>query len=298
MRLRQIEVFHAVYTSGSMTNAAALLHVSQPSISKVLAHAEQQLGYPLFDRAKGKLVPTPEAHRIFEYVATVYQNVDQLRRVSTNLRASDAGRVRIGATPAFGIDLLPRAVSAYRAAHADTVFEIETLHHDALNEALLESRIDIGLAFDPVPVPGIATDVLAKAEFVVLAPSSVELGGRSSLGIADIAALPFIRISNRDPLGRKLSVHLESSDAELNVVTLTDTYHVAKALVTRGVGATIVDEITANSSGHDEMSRAKLKPELRFDVAAMHCNAVPLSIVARRFVEHLRASLREFLRQS
>ena len=61
MRLRQIEVFHAIYTSGSMTNAAAMLNVSQPSISKVLAHAEQQLGYRLFDRVKGKLVPTPEA---------------------------------------------------------------------------------------------------------------------------------------------------------------------------------------------------------------------------------------------
>jgi len=65
MRLRQIEVFHAIYTSGSMTNAARLLNVSQPSVSKVLAHAEQQLGYALFDRVKGKLVATPEADRLF-----------------------------------------------------------------------------------------------------------------------------------------------------------------------------------------------------------------------------------------
>ena len=57
MRLRQIEVFHAIYSSGSMTNAAVLLNVSQPSISKVLAHAEQQLGYLLFERIKGKLIP-------------------------------------------------------------------------------------------------------------------------------------------------------------------------------------------------------------------------------------------------
>ena len=57
MRLRQIEVFHAVYTCGTMTSAARLLNVSQPSVSKVLAHAEQQLGYPLFERVRGKLVP-------------------------------------------------------------------------------------------------------------------------------------------------------------------------------------------------------------------------------------------------
>ena len=102
MRLRQIEVFHAIYTSGSMTNAAKLLNVSQPSVSKVLAHAEQQLGYPLFDRVKGKLVATPEADRLFGLVSNVFDHVEQLRRVAVNLRASDVGKIRIAATPAFG----------------------------------------------------------------------------------------------------------------------------------------------------------------------------------------------------
>jgi molybdenum-dependent DNA-binding transcriptional regulator ModE len=99
MRLRQIEVFHAIYTSGSMTNAARLLNVSQPSVSKVLAHAEQQLGYLLFDRVKGKLVATPEADRLFGLVSNVYEHVEQLRHVAENLRASDVGKVRIAASP-------------------------------------------------------------------------------------------------------------------------------------------------------------------------------------------------------
>jgi DNA-binding transcriptional LysR family regulator len=157
MRLRQIEVFHAIYTRGSMTNAAKLLNVSQPSVSKVLAHAEQQLGYALFDRVKGKLVATPEADRLFGLVSNVYEHVEQLRHVAENLRASDVGKVRIAATPAFGIDLLPTAVSTYLDSHADTMFEIETLHHDEMADALLESRVDIGLAFDPVPAPGLVT---------------------------------------------------------------------------------------------------------------------------------------------
>ena len=50
MRLRHIEVFYAVYTTGSITNAAMILYVSQPSVSKVLGHAEMQLGFQLFVR--------------------------------------------------------------------------------------------------------------------------------------------------------------------------------------------------------------------------------------------------------
>jgi DNA-binding transcriptional LysR family regulator len=108
MRLRQIEVFHAVYSTGSMTSAAAMLNVSQPSVSKVLAHAEQQLGYLLFERLKGKLVPTPEAHRLFAHVSAVYRDVDRLRHVAENLKAGNSGHIRIAGTPAFGLEVSRR----------------------------------------------------------------------------------------------------------------------------------------------------------------------------------------------
>ena len=116
MRLRQIEVFHAVYTHGSITNAAAALNVSQPSVSKVLAHAEQQLGYRLFDRVKGKLIPTPEAHQLFSHVRDVYEDVDRLRHVAVNLRDASGGRIRVASTPAFGLEILPRAIATFRQA--------------------------------------------------------------------------------------------------------------------------------------------------------------------------------------
>ena len=104
MRLRHIEVFYAVYTSGSVTRAAEILNVSQPSVIKVLAHAEQQLGYALFDRVRGKLVPTPEAHRLFNHVSAVNASLDRLRHVAENLRTAERGRIRVAATPALSLD--------------------------------------------------------------------------------------------------------------------------------------------------------------------------------------------------
>ena len=78
-----------------MTSAAAMLNVSQPSVSKVLAHAEQQLGYLLFERQKGKLIPTPEAHQLFAHVTDVYRHVDRLRRIAGNLGTGQAlGQIR------------------------------------------------------------------------------------------------------------------------------------------------------------------------------------------------------------
>lgn len=61
MNLRQLEVFYAIMQAGTVSGAARLLHVSQPNVTRVLAHTEQQLGFALFERVKGRLVPTQEA---------------------------------------------------------------------------------------------------------------------------------------------------------------------------------------------------------------------------------------------
>ena len=295
MRLRHIEVFHAVYSTGSVTRAAEMLSVSQPSVSKVLAHAEQQLGYALFDRVRGKLIPTPEADQLFAHALKVSDSVDHLRHLAENLRAAEQGSIRIAATPAFGIDLLPRAIASYRASHPDTVFLVETLHHDEIAVALQESRIDVGLAFDPEFIPGIARAPLARASFVVLSPPERGFDGIKAVSITDLDGLDFIRLDNRGPLGRLLSNHIESSGVELNHVAYAETYQVAKALVSYGVGVTIVDEITAYSNGHESCRLWPLEPEIRFRISALHRDKAPLSIVCQRFIEHLKGCLQEFL---
>ena len=287
MRLRQIEVVHAVYTNGSITNAAAALNVSQPSVSKVLAHAEQQLGYRLFDRIKGKLIPTPEAHQLFSHVREVYDDVDRLRHVAANLKAASTGRIRVASTPAFGLEILPRAVATFRKEHADAIFEIETLHLEAIRDALLESRIDIGLAFDPDKRPGIRRKSLATAGFFVLARDASLFDGMRTVTVEDLAGQPFIGLNRRGPLGQMLADHLALVGFRPDIIAWSETYHVAKALVAAGTGITIADEITARSTVGGEVAMWPLEPPLSFDISLMQRTESSLSQGSQRFATHL-----------
>lgn len=295
MRLRQIEVFHAIYTGGSMTNAAAMLNVSQPSVSKVLAHAEQQLGYRLFDRVKGKLIPTPEAHQLIRHVRKVYKDVDHLRQLSRNLKAASAGRIRVASTPAFGLEILPRAIASFRESHEDVLFEIETLHLEEIRDALLESRIDVGLTFDPMERPGIRRRRLARARFFVLAPDESMFGNRTELSIDDLRDRPFIALNNRGPLGQTLAEYFAASHIVPSVVAWTETYHIAKALVAAGAGVTIADEITARSAIGSNVVVLPLEPPVQFDISLLHLADTPLSIATKRFTQHLGQVVRDLL---
>ena len=296
MRLRHIEVFHAVYTCGSITAAAKMLNVSQPSVSKVLAHAEQQLGFALFDRAKGKIIPTQEAEKLITHVTDAYDNINELRRISENLRASETGLIRIAVAPAFGIDLVPAAIASYLEQHPETSFEIETLHQHQLARALKQSRVDIGVVFDPPVTQGITIDHLATADCVAVTHKSMDFGIKRRLTLEDLNGLPFIDLNTRSPLGRLLASRMEANNIQFQNITKVETYQMAKALVAHGAGVSIIDEITAKSTGHRDVVAWKLQPPLQFNIALLHLESEPLSIVTQRFVEHLKSAVNAFLK--
>ncbi len=295
MRLRHIEVFHAVYMAGSVTGAAKLLNVSQPSVSKVLAHAEQQLGFALFDRIKGKIIPTQEAERLISHVVDAYDNINELRRLSENLRASNTGLIRVAMTPAFGTDLIPAAIATYMEHHPAITFEVETLYHQQVIRALKQSRVDIGMVFDSQAVQGISIDHLAMAECVVLAHKSVDFGNKQHLTLKDLDGMPFINMNIRSPLGRLLASRMEADKIKFKNVVQVETYQMAKALVAHGTGVSIVDKITAKSTGHSGVIARPLYPPLKFNISLLHVESQPLSIVTLRFIKHLKTAITAFL---
>jgi len=296
MRLRHIEVFHAVYTCGSVTAAARQLGVSQPSISKVLAHAEQQLGYRLFDRVKGKIVPTREGERLIGLVSVVYQGVDEVKRVANNLAAFDQKKIRIAMTPAFGIKLVPAAIEQYLRAVPDIRFEVETLHFHQIVRALNQSRIDMGVVFQPAPMVDIVVEPLAQGRFVVVAHESQGFGGRRRTSLEDLEGLPFIGLSVRGPLGQLLREHVEWFEERFHPHVLVETYQMAIALVAQGAGVAIIDEVTARSVGGEQVTVMQLDPVIHFDIALLHAGTSSLSRPAEEFVEYLRQQVEDFLK--
>lgn len=295
MRLRHIEVFHAVYTNTSISSAARFLNVSQPSVSKVLKHAEDQLGYKLFERIKGKLIPTQEAHRLFEEVSNVYVHLDSLNRLSANLGAKTDGIIRIATTPALGLEVIPRAVASFLKKHKGSKFVLETLHLNEIITCLHEGKVDVGMVFSPASYHNIKEFSLGEAELVYLAPFSMELPDSDRMNASTLAGSDFIKLHGKGPLGRFLNQHIDASGIALNTVASVETYHMAKELVALGAGVSVVDEITARSSKALDVQMRYLEPPTRFEIKALALENEPISLMAQDFITHARETIAEFL---
>lgn len=86
VNLRHIEIFHAIMTAGNLTEAARMLHTSQPTVSRELARFEKVLGLTLFERTRGRLHPTVQGLRLFEEVQRSWYGTDRIVSAAESLR--------------------------------------------------------------------------------------------------------------------------------------------------------------------------------------------------------------------
>lgn len=289
MRLRHIEVFHAIYTGGSINAAAKALNVSQPSLSKTLQHAEDQLGFKLFRRVRGRLIPTEEAHIVFKESREVFAKIETLQQACRSLRHGDAGHIRLAMLPVVGLAVAPAAIASFRRTHPDVTFDVQTYHHDEALRALFDRTSEIAFVFDEGEHPRLKTLRLGRGELVLLyRPGEFDDAG-DRIPISAIAGrTDFVGIAASGPVGDLLGKELAKLETEVREAVSAQTFYVAAALVREGVGVAIVDELTARAMAGDTLQFKRLDPPVRFDICAIHLEDRPPSHLLSKFISEMK----------
>lgn len=291
MNLRHIEIFHAVYVNGSVSAAARALNVSQPSVSKMLRHAESLLGSQLFQRTNGGLVPTEDAHTLFAEVREIQDRVHALREAGRNLRRGRGGTLRVSALPSLALDAVPTAVSRFLRTNGSVKFDLQTVHHDDLLRKLHERETDVAIAYEVPPAAPIAQQWLGEGELVLLYREEDMPGAPASIELQSLAGQRFISLAASGPTGRIFTQELERLGLELDEVVSARTFYIAGALVRHGVGMTVIDSFTAQACLTPGLSMRPLRPRITFDIHAMYLINRPLGALATEFLKTLKRVL-------
>ena len=143
MDTRYLTYILTIARKKNMTKAAEELFVSQSSLSQYLTKLEQELGTPLYFRARGELVLTPAGQLYTEAAQRVIQIKEQLYKDIANL--DNKGHITIGCTSQFALLALTEIVPKFKAFYPDWRVEITEQSLPALTKMLLEENIDLGL---------------------------------------------------------------------------------------------------------------------------------------------------------
>ncbi|MEU0151943.1 LysR family transcriptional regulator [Micromonospora fulviviridis] len=195
MQLHQLRYFVAVAEVRHFTQAADLVGITQPSLSKQIHALETDLGAPLFERVRGNIALTAAGEVLLPLAKRILADVETATREVQELVGLRRGRVRLGATPSLATSLAPPVLRRFRDAHPTVDLRVEEGGSQDLVRDLLRGGLDLALIIEPSTGtdPGLRADPILRESLVVASVDPLPAASeRGEVRITDLRDLPLV----------------------------------------------------------------------------------------------------------
>ncbi|TIN30276.1 MAG: LysR family transcriptional regulator [Mesorhizobium sp.] len=241
MNLRDIDVFNAIMITRGAGAAAALLDTSQPAISRSLAKLEAELGFRLFDRIRGRLVPTREGDLFHAEVKASLVGLDRLKLRAAQIKEVGTGTVRVASLSALGHGLVPRAIAAFSGRHPQVRISYQVRTSNIVRDLVASGSFDIGLAADEVDTSGVLHSVFNTPRAVCVMPKGHRLARKQMITPADLADEAFLALSPEDTVRLAMDKILASHAVRPRILIETPYGLTIAILAAKGMGIGLVN---------------------------------------------------------
>lgn len=284
MTPKQLEVFISVVQLGSVTAAAQQLSMSQPSVSKILSLIEQQMGFNLFERHKGKMQPTPEASELYKEALRVHLDRLRFERFVDHMRQYRVGQLRVCATPALALNILPRAIARFRQTYPDYGVVADMCLNNEIEEAVEGGRYDLGFVVKPGSEQGENRLMVSQGEMVCVLSNKHPLTQQAEVCWQDIDPRELVFITTDARLVAMIAEVVPEFRQRQVAAIETNRYSMAINMVRHNNGVTIVDRFSIQGCDMTGLTVRPFKPALKVSVVAVSDGHSALSQPAQEFV--------------
>lgn len=246
INLRQVEAFKAVIENGTVSRAAEILHVSQPAMSKLIAHLEFDAGLQLFDRHKGRLAPTENGMRLYAEIDRIFAGLRQVDNAVDAIRREQQGRISIGVLPALAGSFIQRATKAFLERQPNVFCSIESRSSLGIVDWIVDRKFDVGLIDGGFANPYVTAEPLMEQPMVCVMPLDHPLTTRSVIVPSDLHNIPFVSFPLDSDVGHKVGSVFEAHDVALNVVLIANFVMTVCEFVSAGFGVSLVHPVLAS----------------------------------------------------
>ena len=239
MELRVLRYFLAVAREENITRAAALLHLTQPTLSRQLMGLEEELGVQLFRRSRYHIELTDEGMLLRRRAQELVDLADKTAREFTARETELMGEIAIGAGETRSMTFLSRAIRTFRARYPKVTFRIFSANADDVKERLDMGLLDMGLLTEPVDVGKYAfCRMEEKDRWGALVRADSPLAARERVTPEELADVPLM-FSGREQVQRELANWFGDQWEKLQVAANFNLILNAANMVRCGVGVAL-----------------------------------------------------------
>lgn len=263
LAFRHIEAIRAVLVTGSVTAAAARLHVTQPAVSNTLRDAEERLGFKLFERRAGYLLPYRAASMLLEEIERAFTGLDEVNALAERIGQGEGRRLVVVCTPAFAATALPGMLSAWRSQAPDALIAVESRNANQVATMVAAHRADIGFGPEVPALKGLASEVIALLPMVCYLPATHRLALRGGpVRAQELLDEPMISPGNVERIEQRIAVAFRDCERMPTKVMECPVVLTACAMVAAGIGFAITTPLPLRLLAPGRLSVHAFEPHI------------------------------------
>ncbi len=241
MDLDSLKAFLAVAEVGSFSQAADRMHLTQPAISKRIAHLEQQLDARLFDRIGRTVTLTEAGSSLVSRANIILQQVEDTERAIRNLSGQVGGQLSLATSHHIGLWRLPRVLNNYVARHPEVTLDLHFMDSEVAHERIVQGELEMAIiTLAPVSHERLIAEPIWRDELVFVCSRSHELASRKNLNLEMLAEYAAILPDMTTFTGRIVKGMFEDHDLHLEVGMSTNYLETIKMLIGIGLGWSVL----------------------------------------------------------
>ena len=299
LNLHKLRVFREVMRTGSISQAATNLGRTQPAISLSISNLEDEAGLVLFERAQGRLLPTPEAYFLLGQADTILEHTDNLSRTIGELGKLKQGRLSVAFLPVSSQHFIPDLIAQFIKDKPDIKVSLFSRTTSVIQENVTSQQFDIGLS-EKVPDHPALTISSYELPNVCAVRKDDPLARKPLITAKDLDGRPMATLQDGSASLADTQLAFQKQGSELLQRFELRTFQTGIKLVEAGLCYCILDSITAlsyikTSLGKGPLTFRPFSPNVGLSISVLQPALRPSSKIATAFRELLCAEIERII---
>jgi DNA-binding transcriptional LysR family regulator len=284
IKFRQLEVFRAVMSAGTITQAAEMLYVSQPGVSRMLAELEEELGFRLFVRTNRQIIPTEEAKALHQEVQRAFTGIKEISDAAAAIREYRTGQLNLVSMPGAVGSIMPQLLSRFAQRYPDVAVSLDVQPSQRVFEWMKSMQFDLGFAYLPSESPLIEAIPLVSGDSICLLPSSHALTGKKAIEPKDLAGQRFVSFKSNTMYRFQVDQVFRTAGVERRLTMEARSTEAIFSMVAAGLGVSIIPPFFSPYSFSPGVVTRPFQPAIRLELGVLRPVHKQPSRIAEEFL--------------
>ena len=293
LKVRQLEIFHALAEEGAVSKVAQRLNLTQPAVSTAITKLEQMVGFALFTRRDGAFVLTPEARLLHAESEQALVAAERVEVLAEQLRTGERGVIRVSAYGAASVILLPAVIADFSASRPGVNVVLQVRDSAQVQKFVGDGQADIGV----IEGVGAASRVRARAfnlNCVCIMRGDDPLTALDSVTPENLVGRQLVGVADNHGIDRQVARAFATAGVDLSMPIKGYFFAAIRNLVRNGAGVAVIDAVNGAIDVGDGIVWKPFRPAVTYEMSVIAAATTDRPGPARDFHDMLVARLEKF----